>query len=129
MIEKAASESGMTYTLLCTGPFLDWGIPTARAIRETRAALPDDAFLIGSGGIRHGLDAAKAIRLGANMVGQAAGLLGPALEGTQSVVDFYRTQIKQLRIACFVTGSVDLQALKHAPLQEPELTHERATHF
>jgi len=96
-------------------PFADWGIPTARALQSARAALPD-IFVIGSGGIRNGVDAAKAIRLGADLVGQAAAILGQALDSTEAVVDAYEITIEQLRIACFCTGSRDLAALQRAPL-------------
>lgn len=72
--------------------------------------------MIASGGIRDGIDAAKAIRLGADLVGQAAGVLDAALIGPQAVVDHFQVLIQQLRIACFCTGSADLAALARAPL-------------
>ena len=96
--------------------FADWGIPTAVAIAEVRAACPD-MVLIGSGGVRDGLDAAKAIRLGADVVGQAAGVLQAATVSTEAVVAHFQVVIRQLRTACFCTGSANLQALKAAPLQ------------
>jgi isopentenyl-diphosphate Delta-isomerase len=95
--------------------FRDWGIPTARALVDVRAACAD-ACLIASGGIRTGLDAAKAIRLGADIVGQAAGVLAAALSGADAVLAHFEDRIAELRIACFCTGSRDLQALRHAPL-------------
>jgi len=96
--------------------FADWGIPTARAIAEARAACPK-ALLIGSGGIRDGVDTAKAIRLGADIVGQAAGVIQAATISTEAVVDHFQTVIRQLRTVCFCTGSTHLAALKKAPLQ------------
>lgn len=98
--------------------FVGWGIPTAQAIAQVRRACPD-AQLIASGGIRDGIDAAKAIRLGANVVGQAAAVLDAALAGPQPVVEHFQVLIEQLRIACFCTGSADLAALAQAPLLLP----------
>jgi isopentenyl-diphosphate delta-isomerase len=96
--------------------FRDWGIPTAQCLAEVRAACPSIP-LIASGGIRHGLDGAKAIRLGAGLVGQAASLLGPAMAGTDAVIAHVGEFATALRIACLATGSADLAALRKAPLQ------------
>ena len=96
--------------------FADWGIPTAAAIAEARKACPR-TMLIGSGGIRDGVDAAKAIRLGADMVGQAAGVLAAATVSTEAVIEHFQTLIRQLRTVCFCTGSANLTALRKAPLQ------------
>ncbi len=96
--------------------FADWGLPTARAIAEARAACPE-AVLIGSGGIRDGLDAAKAIRLGADLVGQASGLLDAATQSAEAVAEHFETVLAQLRVACFCTGSANLEQLRRAPLQ------------
>jgi isopentenyl-diphosphate delta-isomerase len=97
--------------------FRDWGIPTARALADVRAACPD-ATVIASGGIRSGLDAAKAIRLGADLVGQAAGVLRAALDSPEAVIAHFEDRIEELRIACFCTGSANLKALRQAPLQD-----------
>ncbi|HEY0598607.1 type 2 isopentenyl-diphosphate Delta-isomerase [Brevundimonas sp.] len=96
--------------------FADWGIPTARAIAEVRAACPR-AMIIGSGGVADGVDAARAIRLGADMVGQAAGVLAAATVSTEAVIEHFQTVIRQLRTVCFCTGSANLTALRKAPLQ------------
>lgn len=95
--------------------FVDWGIPTAAAIAQVRAACPSTT-IIGSGGIRNGLDAAKAIRLGADIVGQAAGILEAATHSDEAVITQLSITMSQLRIACFCTGSKDLLALKQASL-------------
>ena len=95
--------------------FTDWGRPTAEALVDVRAACPD-AFVIGSGGIRDGIDCAKAIRLGANIVGQAAGALAAAIQSPEAVIAHFTVMIEQLRICCFCTGSGDLETLRRAPL-------------
>lgn len=95
--------------------FAGWGIPSAQAIVRVRQACPG-AHLIASGGIRDGIDAAKAIRLGADLVGQAAGVLDAALIGPQAVIEHFQIMIEQLRVACFCTGSADLASLARAPL-------------
>lgn len=96
--------------------FVDWGQPTAQAIAEVRAACPD-TVLVGSGGVRNGLDAAKAIRLGADMVGQAAGVLHAATLSPEAVIAHFSVLMTQLRVACFCTSSRDLLALRTASLQ------------
>jgi isopentenyl-diphosphate delta-isomerase len=95
--------------------FTSWGIPTAVALAQARAACPE-LPLIGSGGVQDGVDAAKAIRLGADLVGQAAGVLNAAMVSAEAVVEHFQIQAQQLRIACFCTGSKDIAALKTADL-------------
>lgn len=95
--------------------FRDWGIPTAIALTEVRRACPE-ATLIASGGMRNGLDAAKAIRLGADMVGFAGAILPQAVDSRESLRTRFETIIDELKIAAFCTGSDSLAALKHAPL-------------
>ncbi|QJQ96344.1 MULTISPECIES: type 2 isopentenyl-diphosphate Delta-isomerase [Halomonadaceae] len=95
--------------------FAGWGIPTADAIQAVRHALPSTP-LIASGGIRDGVEAAKAIRLGANLIGQAAAVLKSATLSSEAVIEHFEVVIRQLRIACFCTGSADLQALRQTPL-------------
>lgn len=95
--------------------FAAWGIPTARAIAEVRNALPD-VVLIGSGGVRDGLDAAKAIRLGADLVGVASGVIKAATQSTDDVVAVFETMARQLRTTCFCVNAPSLAALKRVPL-------------
>lgn len=95
--------------------FADWGIPTAQCIAGVRAALPQ-VPLIASGGIRDGLDVARALRLGADLAGQAAGVLACATQSTAAVIEHFEVIIRQLAIACLCTGSANLAALRQAPL-------------
>ncbi|UHD47763.1 type 2 isopentenyl-diphosphate Delta-isomerase [Aureimonas altamirensis] len=98
--------------------FADWGVPTAQAIADVRAACPGTT-LIGSGGVRTGVDVARVLRLGADMAGQAAAGLGPADHSTDAVISHFSAIIWQLRVACFCTGSADIAALAQARLLPP----------
>ena len=96
--------------------FAGWGIPTARALIDVRAEVPDLPVLA-SGGIRSGIDAAKAIRLGATLAGMAAPMLGSATETAKAVSDKMAATAEELRIAMFCTGSKDLTALRSAVMR------------
>ena len=89
--------------------FAGWGIPTADCIREVSGNVP----VIGSGGVRSGLDAAKAIALGADCVGIALPVLKAySADGTKGARDFLDRFITELRIAMFLTGSGAVGELK-----------------
>lgn len=113
LVEGGRLENEATRRLAAA--FADWGVPTAAAIRQARAVAPN-GLIIGSGGVRDGVDAAKAIRLGADLVGQAAGVLQAALISTEAVVAHFELVIRQLRTVCFCTASRDLAALRTAAL-------------
>ena len=89
----------------------DWGIPTARAITEVREVFPDIP-LVASGGIRTGMDAAKAIALGADVVAMARPLLAAAIASTAAVVDCLQRFIEELRVCLHGCGAADLKALR-----------------
>lgn len=97
--------------------FADWGIPTAQAIQAARAACPDHV-IVGSGGISNGVEAAKALRLGANMIGVAAGILEAAIKSADDTEAYLKMLCDELRTTCFCTGSQDLQALSTAVLRQ-----------
>ena len=89
----------------------DWGIPTSRAIVEVREALPA-VPLVASGGIRTGMDAAKALALGADVVAIAQPLLAVAIESAAAVVDWLQRFIDELRICLHGAGAANLVALR-----------------
>lgn len=91
----------------------EWGIPTAQALQECRAALPEMP-LVASGGIRTGMDAAKAIALGADAVAIARPLLPAAIESVGAVTDWLGRFIEELTICLHGCGAHDLTELRAA---------------
>ncbi|WP_247730542.1 type 2 isopentenyl-diphosphate Delta-isomerase [Halovivax limisalsi] len=89
--------------------FRAWGVPTA--ISTLEAASVHDC-VVASGGVRSGLDIAKAIALGARAGGLAKPFLAPAGRGTDAVVDLIETLQRELETAMFVTGSETVAALR-----------------
>ena len=96
-------------------PFVNWGLNTAQALNMARASCPA-INLIASGGIRHGLDIARCIRLGANMTAIAQPFLKPATQSTDAVIEKIDIFKQQLRWSMFLTGSQTLQDLQSAKL-------------
>jgi isopentenyl-diphosphate Delta-isomerase len=89
----------------------EWGIPTASALRAVKAAVPHIP-LVASGGIRTGLDAAKALALGAQVVAVALPLLKPALDSADAVVTSLEKLIWELRAAMHCAGARTVDELR-----------------
>jgi isopentenyl-diphosphate delta-isomerase len=104
--------SGMTEECEVVEVFKEWGIPTAASLIEVVRTVKIP--VIASGGIRSGLDIAKAIAVGASFTGIAKPLLAPALDGKEEVVRKIRVYGEQLKIAMLLTGSSDIKQLKRA---------------
>lgn len=91
--------------------FWDWGIPTAASILEVRSV--SNIPLIASGGIRNGIEAAKALTLGADMVAFALPIIRRAMKfGKEGVIQYIRKVAMELRTAMFLTGSRNVRELK-----------------
>jgi len=84
--------------------FWDWGIPTPTSILEVGDATEWKLPIIATGGIRNGLDAAKALALGASCAGIARALLEPATKGKEAVIYEVDAIIKELRATMFLVG-------------------------
>jgi isopentenyl-diphosphate delta-isomerase len=108
--QRAAGQGQRTDTT-----FAEWGIPTEEALVAVRQALPEMP-LIASGGIRTGLDVAKAIALGADMAAFGQPLLAAALASADKVVEFIDGILHELRVAMLCAGAGNLAALRQAPL-------------
>jgi len=84
-------------------PFEDWGESTADSILAARDVMPIIP-LIASGGIRDGAEAAKALALGADLVGIARPMLQAAHKGPDELARVIERIAVQLRISCFYCG-------------------------
>ncbi|HVR31125.1 MAG TPA: type 2 isopentenyl-diphosphate Delta-isomerase [Acidimicrobiia bacterium] len=93
------------------GTFEDWGIPTAMSILETRTKVPE---VVATGGVRSGLDVAKALALGATAAGVGRPVLAAAIEGTDSAVREVEILLAELRLAMTLVGSGNIAALREA---------------
>ena len=94
--------------------FADWGVPAAASVLEVRGAgLP----VVATGGVRTGLDAARALALGAT----AAGLGRPAIiaagRGDDALVRELEVVLGELRTALLLAG-----ARTPAELRSPVIT-------
>ena len=98
------------------GAFVDWGIPTAVSIQYCRRAAPN-LPVFASGGIRNGIDVAKCIALGANLVGFAGEFLRAADQnGVAGVIELAETITDELRIAMFCAGAENIVDLGNTTL-------------
>lgn len=94
--------------------FAEFGIPTATSVLNVRA-VDKKIPLVATGGIRNGKDVAKALVLGANMVGIANPILKAALVSQDKVKDVIYRFMEELKILMFVQGQTTIEQLKRTP--------------
>ncbi|HMA05409.1 MAG TPA: type 2 isopentenyl-diphosphate Delta-isomerase [Methanomicrobiales archaeon] len=90
------------------GKFVDWGIPTVVSLREVAGNGP----VIATGGVRSGLDMAKALALGADLCGMALPLLAPAMESEEAVTSVLEGFTKELAVAMFLSGARTVKSMR-----------------
>ena len=106
--KRHAIQTGLGMT------FWDWGTPTVASIVEV--ANSTHLKVIASGGVRNGLHIAKAEALGAHYGGIALPMLKSAAHGEEAAIERLTIVIEELRNAMFLSGSRNLDELRHVPL-------------
>jgi isopentenyl-diphosphate Delta-isomerase len=109
-MEAARSKSrGDDRTMQVGLLFRDWGIATPICVVEASVArLP----LISTGGVRNGLDVARALALGATLVGMGFPFLKAASESYEKVCELLETVVAELRVAMQLSGTSSVSAMQ-----------------
>jgi isopentenyl-diphosphate delta-isomerase len=110
-VESERAENNLQRKLGKT--FADWGLPTAECIVQIRAQYPTIP-LIASGGLRDGLEVAKAIALGADLAGLAFPFLQAAAQSPQAVEELVELLIAEIKTVLFCTGNANLVQLQQS---------------
>ncbi len=93
--------------------FQDWGIATPVSIVEASVAqLP----LISTGGVRNGLDMARALALGATLVGIGFPFLKAASESYEAVCELLETIVAELKVAMQLSGAATIGQLQQTDI-------------
>jgi isopentenyl-diphosphate delta-isomerase len=92
--------------------FRNWGIPSAIALRAVLEVAPSSYPVIASGGIRTGLDCAKALGMGASLCGLALPFLKAVSAGPEATEQTFKILEESLAIACFTSGASTIKELK-----------------
>ncbi|MDH3253757.1 MAG: type 2 isopentenyl-diphosphate Delta-isomerase [Acidobacteriota bacterium] len=94
--------------------FAEWGVATPRSIRQLREV--GGLTIIASGGVRNGIDVAKAIALGGDVVGLAQPFLAAAAESAERTVAKAGRLTRELRIAMFCAGARTVAELQQVAI-------------
>lgn len=101
--------------------FWDWGISTAESLERVKRGAPG-LPVIASGGIRDGIEVAKCVALGAQLVGLASPMLKLADKGVQETIEGIKLIEEELKIAMFGIAAQNLTTLRGTPRLE-KVTH------
>jgi isopentenyl-diphosphate delta-isomerase len=78
--------------------------------------------VIGSGGLKNGVDVAKALALGADLAGLAYQFLEAATESPEKVVERIERIVQELKITMFCIGAKTITELKRTGLERRSKT-------
>ncbi len=107
------------YEIRVAESFLDWGLPTSKVLTEI-VEKHLDLNVFASGGLRSGLDLAKAIALGADLAGMAGAILKRAAMSSEQLEEELAVISRIFRIAMFATGSINLVDFKNHKIEKIE---------
>src|SRR5712692_6140669 len=93
--------------------FRDWGIATPVSIVEASVA---HVPLIATGGVRNGLDMARALAMGATLAGMGFPFLKAASESYEAVCELVEGIVAELKVAMQLSGAVSIEQLQHADI-------------
>ncbi len=111
IIEGYRSQEGSLIKSLAR-TFETWGVPTPASIIEAVSAT-ENVFIIGSGGVRNGLDASKCIILGANYSGAALPFLRAYYSGGKTaILQLLNQFVVEMKTALALSGASDLAQFK-----------------
>ena len=94
--------------------FWDWGISTATSLVETSQTVKIP--VIASGGVRNGVDTAKALALGASLASLSQPVLQAADKGVKDTENMLSSLIEELRNTMFLVGAERIEQLANTPV-------------
>lgn len=94
--------------------FWDWGIPTAASLIEVVQSV--HLTVLASGGVRSGIDFAKALALGGSLASMSFPILGPATKGSKEVKRVLQLVTEELRNVMFLVGAMAIPELREVPV-------------
>lgn len=93
----------------------EWGIPTAESIvmaQNVRKKVKEDIVVLGSGGVRNGIEIAKALALGSDLIGIAQPFAKAAIESSEAIEQLIECLALETKIAMFGVGVGSVNELR-----------------
>jgi len=94
--------------------FWDWGTPTVASLIETTQTVKIP--VIASGGVRSGVDMAKALALGASLASLSQPVLQAAVKGAKDTESALAFLMEELRNVMFLVGAGKVEQLAKVPV-------------